>query len=154
MSDDSLDGMPAFGKEEIPLVVPDLTPVTPSAKRFCIEKNKTTGAPCKVPPLKGGDRCLGHAKAFSPELSHQWKRKPYIPGLKAPRGDTQRVKTREEILAMLSRRLDLVEERFGQICNPEVEQMICDICRTLAVVMKIEVTEDVKVHGWRMKGTA
>ncbi len=151
---DPLEGMPEFDKpENIPLVVPDLTPATTSAKRYCIEKNKQ-GGPCKVPPLKGGDRCLGHAKAFSPELSHQWKRKPSIPGLKAPRGSTQGVKTRAEILAMLSKRLDLVDERFGQICNPEVEQMICDICRTIAVVMKIEVTEDVKVHGWRMKGTA
>lgn len=145
---DSLEGMPEFGKEEIPLVVPDLTP----EKRRCSEKNDKTGGPCKVPPLKGETVCLGHAKKLRPDLREKWQWKPRIPGIKAPRGNTQKVKTREEILAMLSRRLDLVEERYGQMCNPEVEQMICDICRTVAVVMKIEVSEELHVKGWRMKG--
>jgi hypothetical protein len=153
---DSLEGMPEFDKpqEIVPLVVPDVD------KPRCTANNKA-GNPCSVHPLKGEKYCLGHAKSFIPELRDRFTKqatavinaKVSIPGINVPRGRTQKVKSREEILAMLSKRLDLVDERFGAICNPEVEQMICDICRTIAVVMKIEVSEDVKVHGWRMKGT-
>lgn len=150
MSDDSLEDMPEFDKpENIPLIIPDNTPTEPlPVKRQCAEKNKE-GNPCRVHPLKDSQYCLGHAKRLK-----LWKHTPTgIPRLRAPRGNTQGVKTREQILSMLSHRLDLVNERFGEICNPEVEEMICNICRTMAVVMKIEASEDVKIKGWRMAGS-
>ena len=34
--------------------------------------------------------------------------------------------------------MNLVKERFGQMSNPEVEDMICNIVRTMAAVYKIE----------------
>jgi hypothetical protein len=151
---DSSEDMPAFGKPEevIPLVVPDLTPAAPPEKRRCIEKNKL-GEPCRVPPLKGGDRCLGHAKSLSPELRDQWRRKSKgIPKLSGPISKKADFKSREEILGILSHRLDLVTERYGQMSNPEVEDMICNLCRTIALVMKVEAAETAVVHGWRMKG--
>ena len=68
---DSLEGMPEFGKEDnIPLVVPDLTP---TEKPRCTATAKS-GAPCKVPPLKGERYCLGHAKGLAPELRDKWRK--------------------------------------------------------------------------------
>jgi hypothetical protein len=155
---DSSEDMPAFGKpEEIPLVVPDLTPVVPATpeKRRCKELNKA-GNPCSVPPLKGGDRCLGHAKSLSPELRAQWGRKGKgIPKLSGPISKKADFKSREDILGILSHRLDLVTERYGEMSNPEVEEMICNLCRTIATVMRVETAETASVPGWRMavKGT-
>jgi hypothetical protein len=153
MSDDSLQDMPEFGTEaRIPLVVPDLAPVP--AKRRCVEKNKA-GEPCRVPPLKGEERCLGHAKSLSPELRDKWRKSSGgIPKLSGAVAKKAAIKSREDILGLLSHRLDLVSERYGSMSNPEVEDMICNICRTMAVVMRVEASEDVSIRGWRMKGTA
>lgn len=142
---DSLDGTPDFGKpEELPLVVPDLTPV----KRVCAEKNKE-GNPCRVHPLKDSEYCLGHAKRLK-----LWHHTPTIPGVKAPRGNTAKFKSREEILAMISKRLDMLEERYPEVTTPEVIEMFCDLCRTYGVIAKVEVAENTVLRGWRMKGTA
>lgn len=142
---DSLPEMPEFGSEaRIPLVVPDLTPL----KRHCPEKNKE-GNPCKVPPLKDSDYCLGHAKRLK-----LWHHTPSVKGINAPRGHTAKFKSREEILAMISKRLDMVEERYPSLTTPEVIEMFCDLCRTYAVIAKVEVSEDIALRGWRMKGTA
>ena len=154
MADDSLNEMPEFGKpeEQIPLVVPDLTPV-PYVKPRCIEKNKA-GEPCRVPPLKGGDRCLGHSKSLSPELRDKWRKKPRMVVSIGNRTVTTKYRSREELLSYLSARLDMIEERFGSICNPEVEEMICNVIRTMTAVLKVDAAEDVKATGWRMKGSA
>lgn len=147
---DSLDGMPDFGKPEeiVPLVVPDLTLVK------CVATTKA-GKPCPMHPLKGEKYCLGHSKSLSPELRDKWRRASGgIPKLSGPIAKKAAVKSREDILGLLSHRLDLVTERYRDMTNPEVEDMICNICRTLAVVMRVEVSEDVTVRGWRMRGTA
>lgn len=140
MSDDSLDEMPEFDKpENIPVViVPDAKPLKPE-KPKCIEKNKA-GGPCKVPPLRGELRCLGHSKSLAPELRDKWRRL----GKGIPRKTLDIRKkvthyTRDELLSFLSTRLDLVRKRFGDMCNVEVEEMICNIVRTMTVVYKIEV---------------
>jgi hypothetical protein len=155
MADASLEGMPDFDKpENIPLIVPDTTPITEPlpVKRHCIEKNKA-GEPCKVPPLKGGDRCLGHAKSLSPELRLQWSRKAAgIPKASGPITKKAAIKSRDEILGLLSHRLDLITQRYRDSSTPEIEDMICNVCRTMAVVMRVEASEDVTVRGWRMKG--
>jgi hypothetical protein len=157
MPDDSLD-MPEFDKpdnlppptppEIIPLVVPD-SPY----KRHCIEKNKA-GNPCRVPPLKGGDRCLGHSKSLSPELRDQWRRKPKV--LLKQSGPFSKVDylSREEVLSILSKRLKLWMEKFGDVMTDGVDEAICDLARTYAVVAKTEVAENAEIRGWRMKGTA
>lgn len=158
MADDSLEDMPAFDKpenlppptppENVPLVVPD-SPY----KRHCIEKNKE-GNPCRVPPLKTGDRCLGHSKSLSPELRDQWRRKPKV--LLKQTGGLAKVEylTREEVLSILSKRLKLWVEKYGEVIAPGVDEAICDLARTYAVVAKTEVAENVEIRGWRMKGTA
>src|SRR5678816_1056385 len=129
---DALDETPEFGKpEELPLVVPDLTPV----KRTCLEKNKE-GKPCGFHPLKNMDYCLGHAKRLK-----LWHHTPSIKGINAPRGSTAKFKSREEILTMISKRLDMLEDKWGSVVTPEVIEMFCDLCRTYGVIAKVEVAE-------------
>lgn len=155
---DSQDDFPAFDKpenipppqptENIPLVVPDL-PV----RRNCIEMSKA-GTPCRVAPLKGGDRCLGHAKSLSPELRDQWRRKPKV--LLHQNGPKAKVQylSREEVLAILSKRLNLWMEKFGAVMADGIDEAICDLARTYAIVAKTEVAENAEIRGWRMKGSA
>lgn len=145
MSDDP--DMPAFDKPEIiPLVVPDLTPAVPE-KRRCIGKNKATGNPCKVSPLHGEKYCLGHAKGLAPELSAKWKmigRGPAKGAVSRSQRSTRKqvgVMSKDDLLSLLSGRLDLIQERFGQTTTPEVEEMICNVIRTMAAVHKIELPE-------------
>ena len=140
MSDGTLPPEP----ENIPLVVPDLTPVKP----HCHGLNKL-GGPCSVHPLKGEKYCLGHAKRLAPELCAKWK-------MVTPRGaDKNRVSksqramrrntnhySKEELMAFLTERLELVKERFGQMVNPETEEMICNLIRTMVAVNKMEVALD------------
>lgn len=151
MADDSLEGMPEFDKpENIPLVVPDLTPVKPR----CQSTKKDGITPCKVPPLKGEKYCLGHSKALAPELRDKWRRL----GRGIPKTDrTIRRQlpyyTKDDLLGFLSKRLDLVKERFGEMCDAATEEMICNIVRTMAAVYKIEAIEAEKENpGFRMRG--
>lgn len=148
---DPLDGMPEFDKpENIPLVVPDLTPVKP----HCQATKKDGVTPCKVPPLKGEKYCLGHSKSLSPELRDKWRR--LATGIPKTERTVRRklpFYDKEDLLGFLSQRLDLVKERFGQMTNPEVEDMICNIVRTMAAVHKIEQVETEKEStGFRMRG--
>lgn len=148
------DDMPEFGKpEEIPLVVPDLTPL----KRRCESTKKDGVTPCAVPPLKAEKYCLGHAKKLIPGMKQKWSG---LRGLGRNVSKTQRTirrtvshYTKEELLALLSGRLDLVKERFGAMTNPEVEDMICNLVRTMAAVYKIEQAESLtETPGFRMRG--
>lgn len=148
---DSLEGMPEFAKpaeENIPLVVPD------TSKPKC-EATTKAGTPCSVPPMHGQKYCLGHSKALSPELRDKWRSKRTLPSItKRTLKRDNTFKSREEILAILSQRLDLILEKWGTIPDVNIEERICDICRTMAVVMKVEAVEDVQAKGWRMRGTA
>lgn len=147
MPDDSQE-MPEFDKpENIPLVVPDLPPV----KRRCIEKNKL-GNPCRVPPIHGQERCLGHSKQLDPELRRKWSAKRSLPSITRRRLKTGIVRSKNEILAILSQRLDLMLEKWGKISDPNIDERICDICRTMAAVHKIDAAEDAEAKGWRLKG--
>jgi len=150
MSDASLEGMPEFDKpENIPVViVPDQT--IPS-KPKC-QATTAKGLPCTVPPIKGDKYCLGHAKSLSPELRDKWRRKERI--VKVGRSNikvSSKYISREELLGILTERLYMIRERYGAICNPEVEEMICNVARTIAAVTKIEIAEDGKLKGWRME---
>lgn len=141
---DSLEGMPEFDKpENIPLVVPD------EAKPNC-QATKKDGSPCSVHPLKGEKYCLGHSKSLSPELRAKWSAKRTLPAVSRRNLKAGPYKSREEILSILSQRLDLVLEKWGTIADPNIEERICDLCRTMAVVMKVEVAGDGKVKGWRI----
>lgn len=142
------DEMPEFDKpENIPLVVPDLTPI------LCIATTKA-GEPCPMRPLKGEKYCLGHAKSISPELRDKWRKKPHLVSRQMGRPCKARYKSREEILEILSKRLDLWVSKFGEAINGEVDEAICNLARTYAAVAKVEVAEGAEVRGWRMKGTA
>ena len=150
---DSLEGMPEFDKpENIPLVVPDLsTPVVRSERPKCTATKKD-GSACLVPPLRGEKFCLGHAKSIAPELRQKWVAlSKGVP--RRPAASRRKVGhyTKDELLAYLSERLDLVKERFGEICNPEVDEMICNIVRTMGVIYRIEdASEKEKAKGWRI----
>lgn len=147
---DSLEGMPEFSKpaeEIVPLVVPD------TSKPKC-EATTKAGNPCTVPPMHGEKYCLGHAKSLAPELRAKWRSLSIgVPKrLPASRRKVGHY-SKEELLAYLSERLDLVKERFGQMCNPEVEETICNIVRTMAVVYRLDTPDaDEKAVGWRAKG--
>lgn len=152
MADDSLEGMPEFEKpaeEIVPLVVPDITPAKPRC-----EGTKKDGTPCGTPPLKGEKLCLGHAKSIAPEMRDKWRRiRTGIPRIDKGLPRKNKFYSREDLLDLLSKRLDLVKDRFGDVCNPEVDEMICNIIRTFAAIYKIETAEvDEKAAGWRMKG--
>ncbi len=142
------DEMPEFDKpENIPLVVPDNTPI------LCIATTKA-GEPCPMHPLKGEKYCLGHAKSIAPELRDKWRNTPKLVSRQMGRPCRAKYKTREEILEILSKRLDLWMEKFGGVLTEGIDDAICNLARTYAAVAKVEIGEGIEVRGWRMKGTA
>jgi hypothetical protein len=150
---DSLEGMPEFDKpENIPLVVPDLTPARP--KHLCIATTKA-GKLCGFPKCLGTDYCVPHNPAITEAQRQEWRGKRTG---KAPRDHFNRreikYKSREDLLSILSSRFDKFLERFGDTVNVEVEQVICDMARTYCAVLKVETEGEVKAQGWRMKGSA
>lgn len=151
--------MPEFGKEDhIPLVVPDLTPEVPQKKTRKLrvdhcEGFTKVGKPCGFAHQKGRPFCIQHDPAISAEQKQAWRKVPRKPQV-SPMGTQAKYKTREEILEILSKRLDVWMKQFGTIINPDVDEAICNLARTYALVAKVEAAEGVEVRGWRMKGTA
>jgi len=150
MADDSLQGMPEFDRpENIPVViVPDQKP----NKKICKATTKA-GKPCPMHTVKGSeDYCLGHAKSLDPALRQQWRTKQRV--LLGPVGVAKlKYYSREEVLAILTKRIALWMDRFGDVLTEGVDEAICDLARTYAVVAKVEVAENAEIRGWRMKGT-
>lgn len=152
---DSLEGMPEFTKpeEKIPLVVPDTTPLKP---HYCHGTTKA-GKPCTFPHTKTSNYCITHDPAITDEKRLEWKRKPKVytkPMGDHSHADKPKFKTREEVLAILSRRLDVWMNQFGDVMKAEVDQAICELCKTYAAVYRVESKdgEDATAKGWRMKG--
>lgn len=155
MADDSLDGMPDFDKpENIPLVVPDLPEKKPRKRRSdSCQGMKKDGTPCGFAHQKDRPFCIQHDPAISYEQKQAWRKKPRKPRV-LPMSNNQAVYlSREEILAILSKRIKVWMDRFGETIAAGVDESICDLCRTYAAVAKVELSEGVgEVRGWRMKG--
>lgn len=143
---DSLgDEAPAFGKpEEIPLVVPEI----PSY--LCTAKNKK-GEPCGFTHRTGSAFCTVHDPTITDEQRDEWRRNK-----KGKKYVTQKTKakSRQELLEILSGRLDMFLENHGHTSSVEVEMTICDMARTYIAVLRADVEGDAKVRGWRMKGAS
>jgi hypothetical protein len=144
---DSLEDMPAFDKpENIPLIVPDIP------EHLCTGKNKQ-GKPCGFPHRHGSKFCTVHDPAITQAQRDEWRTRKRG---KTFATDPSRVKTKAELLEILSGRIDGFLARFGQTGGIDVEQTICEMMRTYVVVLKAEADSDAKVFGWRLgrKGTA
>jgi hypothetical protein len=143
---DPLDETPEFGKpEEIPLVVPD----RPS--HLCTALTKA-GEPCGFVKALGAEFCVPHNPAITKEQRQEWrKRRVNPPAIRHKR----HIKTREDLLEILSVRFDKYLEKFGDMVSSDVEQTMCDMARTYIAVLKTEVSGDAKaIPGWRMKGVS
>lgn len=158
MPDDSLD-MPEFDKpENIPLIVPDLTVPAKKPRKMRADHcagNKKDGSPCGFAKQKGKDFCIQHDPAISADQKQAWRKVPRKPRILPMGVQKANYYTREEILEILSKRIKVWMDKFGEMLNPDVDEAICDLCRTYAVVAKVEVSEAAgEVRGWRMKGSA
>jgi len=147
---DSLDGMPDFGKEEIPLIVPDTS--EPKTSHLCTSKNKK-GEPCGFPKRHGSEFCTVHDTSITKEQRDEWRRRKTGGKHQTFR---RHIKTKEQLLEILSGRFDVFLERFGSVVAPEVEQTLCEMARTYVAVLKVETVEEEGkgAKGWRMRGTA
>ena len=147
---DSLEGMPEFDKpENIPLVVPDKRKLRSD---HCAGIKKD-GTPCGFAHQKTSAYCIQHDPAISAEQKQAWRKVPRKPRVVPHRTQNVTYKSREEILAILSKRLDVWIREFGDVMKAEVDNAICDLCRTYAAIMRIEGEGAQEVRGWRMKGT-
>ena len=136
MSDDSLDGMPEFDKpENIPVVI------IPNLKPRCSATTKA-GHPCSIPPIHGETLCLGHNKAYKPEERARWRRKDRV--IKVGRTNikvSSKHVSKDELLGILTERLYIIKQKYGDQCTPVIEEMICNVARTIALVYKIEMAD-------------
>lgn len=143
--------MPEFGKpeEKIPLVVPDTPPRKPNQ---CTAFTKA-GAPCPTGRVTGKEFCFLHEPSLK-EQRDEWRRLPKVkyqahrlPG----RPRKCNYLTREQVLEVLSKRLTLWLEKYGEVIDANVDGVICDLARTYACVAKTEAAEGEQIRGWRMK---
>lgn len=141
--DDQIPFGPPPPEEKLPLVVPDNTPSI--ERRVCKGTAKKTGLPCSVPPVHGKDYCMGHAldpvNGISKETRAEWRalsankqrvRRKFTVSLK---GDVK-PKTIPEVLLILSKRIDLCVAKFGDVADPAVDEILCDLARTYVAVYK------------------
>lgn len=161
---DSLDGMPEFGKpdeEKVPLVVPDQSEPLPvpntdhvlSPDFRCKGVNKK-GAPCSFPKRRDSLYCTAHDPAITKEMRNAWlakgRRNAKNPAVKAfgP-------KKKQDLLELLSRRLDAFEEKFGGMSSPEVESTFCMLAKTYCYILTAEGANEEEVGGkWRIGSRA
>ena len=141
--------------EQIPLVVPDV--VDP---RFCSATTKR-GLPCRVPHIKNSNLCMGHTaavKARDPERLESCRRGGAAPHLTRKPWMALHFKkaplTKEEVLALISHRLRMWVEKFGEVQNAGTEQVICDLVHAYAKISGIDTVEAAARIGWRMKGVS
>ena len=147
--DESLEDMPQFDKpENIPLVIPD--DVHPD--HFC-KHVKPDGSKCRFMRnrAKGRDFCWHHDPAVTQEERHACRARGGSTDKIVTFKRSYRPKTREEILLLLSIRMDQFQGKFRDVSSPEVELTICQMARTYISVLEAKADEDVKVSGWRMK---
>lgn len=138
---DGLEDIP-FGpqpEEKLPLVVPDTTPVIP-ARVPCSALTKA-GLPCPTPVVKGGTLCMGHTLKGDKAKMSEYRQKSA--GVKRIRksftvslGGHTKPMTVSEVLLIISRRIELHTQRFGEVMDPAADEILCDLARTYVAVYK------------------
>lgn len=98
---------------------------------------------------------MGHSLQANADQRQEWSKKSQ--NIRRMRTYTIAPKnhqplTKEQLLALLSHRLEKFIERFGDVPTPETEEVICEIARTYAICSKIDGAEAAEKLGWRMKG--
>lgn len=132
-----------------PLVVPDIHAVGVSKVGGSCKATAKSGRPCGWRSVfQDSNLCQAHDPRTA--NSERWagmarKRKgtknPEKVSLKKLRG-LSKVKTKEDLLRLLSYRIDRFIAKFGDLVTPEVEESICNMIRTYAVVMRVELADD------------
>lgn len=98
------------------------------------------GGPCPTPVVKGTDRCMGHSLLIDKEKRAEWRAKSA--GIKKVRRSytvsikNGPAKTIQEVLLIVSKRIDLLMEKFGEVADPTVDETLCDLARTYVQVYK------------------
>ena len=62
--------------------------------------------------------------------------------------------TKEEVLSIISQRLRMWIEKFGNVQSADTEQTICDLVHAYAKISGIDTVEAAARVGWRMKGVS
>lgn len=150
MSDDSLDGMPDFAKpeeEKLPLVVPDTGHIL--SPGFRCKSNNKAGNPCGFPKRRDSEYCTAHDPRFSAEQRKEWREK----GRRNNGGKKREFgpKKKNDLLLILSNRLDMFTDRFGEMTTPEIETTICTMLKTYCYILVAEGASEDEVSGkWRI----
>ncbi len=155
-----MDNEVPFGPKEaegsIPLVVPDTTPEkyhgiagykAASAKATCAGTKKN-GEKCGFLVTKVGDYCYPHDPAVTPEQRRASRGKRIFPKLSGRR----KTKTKEDVLNLVSARLDQWVSQWSTVLTPETEATFCQLVNTYCNVYKC--TSDEAALGiahWSLK---
>ena len=145
------------GEENIPLVVPDTTPPekyhgiagyeAAKAKATC-GGTKKNGEPCGWVVTKPGDYCYPHDPSVTPEMRRASRGKRIFPKLSGRR----KTKTKEDVLKLVSARLDQWVELWSTHLTPETEATFCQLINAYCNVYKC--TSDEAALGiahWSLK---
>ena len=145
------------GEENIPLVVPDTTPEKSNrirgyearvAKGATCCATKKNGKPCGWPVKVKGTYCFPHDPAITKEQRRAMQSKRHFPKLTGRRTP----KTKEDVLELVSRRLDQWVEQWNVALTPETEATFCQLVNTYCNVYKC--TSDEAALGiahWSLK---
>ena len=149
--DDKPEGMPEFGEPgELPPA--QQAPAVKQKKEHCqaITKN---GNRCGFYPQHGGKKfCCVHDPDIPAEQKRAWRQHNGSKTAGIARASS-RPKSKKDLIAILSLRLDRFILRFGSDSNVQVEETVCHIVRTIAYVMSVEAEEVGGIKGWRMPKT-
>ncbi len=144
-------------EESIPLVVPDTTPekdyhlkgyesrVAKGAKCSGTKKN---GAPCGWPVKAAGGYCFPHDPSITKEQRRALNAKRHFPKLSGK----HKAKTKEDVLALVSARLDQWVSQWSTVLTPETEATFCQLVNAYCNVYKC--TSDEAALGiahWSLK---
>ena len=145
------------GEESIPLVVPDATPEksfhvrgreAAAAKGLSCVGTKKNGDPCGWIVGKPGDYCYIHDPTITPETRHTNRSKRIFPKLSGKR----HVKTKEDVLKLVSARLDQWVAQWNTALTPETEATFCQLVNTYCNVYKCTSDEAaLGVAHWSLK---
>lgn len=126
--------------------------VAVDAGRICAGTKKS-GVRCGWIVGKPGDYCHVHNPNITDEQRWAHVRKPHRPRiLTGPKGGTRTIKTVEDVLELISQRLDGYIACWGATTTPETEQTICELIRTFVQVKKCSTdSEALDAAGWSMK---
>jgi hypothetical protein len=145
------------GEEIIPLVVPDTSSAKPfhfkareaaAAKGLSCIGTKKNGDPCGWIVSKPGGYCYIHDPAITEEQRKASRSKRHFPKLTGKRT----TKTKEDVLALVSARLDQWIAQWSTALTPETEATFCQLVNTYCNVYKC--TSDEAALGiahWSLK---